>query len=259
MDKIFISHSKFTKKPLVIPFVQTLSALHIPCWFDRKDLVCGDSIYTNIMQSISGASYCVAFIDQIYLEREWTKKELELFYEREKASGTNIIIPIYCGIAKETVYKYFPWIEGRAFEKTVKSTTYSIGEQETILCRVLGKMLFQEGALADISLIYKIPELNSCAEFTKLLRTILNKDFFNSDNIQLSCIELCNIEGILYAIAENTGLKIDDLCVSSHLFSEYVKDLLWSSSEIITYDFYLTLKRSIYYLARSLLVFLDAQ
>lgn len=259
MDKLFISHSKFTKKTLVVPFVQTLSALHIPYWFDRKDLVCGDSIYTNIERGISEASYCVAFVDQVYLEREWTKKELEMFYKREKELGKDLIIPIYCGLTKEVVYEYFPWIEGRAFEKTINSTEYNIGEQETILCRVLGKILVHEGALTDISLIYKIPDLKSCAEFTKLLRTILDKGFFNSDNVQLSCIELCNIEGVLYAIAENTEFQIDDLCVSCHLFSGYVKNLLWTSSEMISYDFYLTLKRSIYYLARSLLVFLDVQ
>lgn len=259
MDKLFISHSKFTKNNLVVPFVQTLSALHIPYWFDRKDLSCGDPIYTNIRNGISEASYCVAFIDQIYLKREWTKKELELFYNREKELGKALIIPIYCGVTKEVVYEYFPWIEGRAFEATTKPTAYALGEQETILCRVLGKVLSYEGALTDITLINKIPLSHSCSEFTKLLGTIIDKGFFNSDNIQLSCVELCNIEGILFAIAKNTGLLIDDLSVSCHIFSGYVKNLLWSSSEIITYDFYLTLKRSINYLAQSLLVFLDAQ
>lgn len=80
---VFLSHCKTTKTSLVMPFAQALESIHMPYWFDRKDIVCGGPIYTDIKTGIQQSIYCMAFIDATYLERDWTKRELTLFRHKE--------------------------------------------------------------------------------------------------------------------------------------------------------------------------------
>lgn len=130
----FISHSKETKSTFVIPLVQTLTTLGFNVWIDRNGIVTGEHIYDKIKEAIADSTYCIAVIDQEFLNRSWPLEEIHLFHLREEPKEQTIIIPIYIDITKETVYKKISWLEGRAFEKTdLKS--FNANDCIEILCR----------------------------------------------------------------------------------------------------------------------------
>lgn len=249
---VFLSHCKTTKTSLVTPFAQILDSIHIPYWFDRQNIVCSDSIYKNIEQGIQQSIYCVAFIDFSYLKSNWTTEELMLFRQKELTSNKDFIIPIFCGISKEIVYQYFPWLDGRAFEYLNSSDRYIVGEKAMLICRLIGKILADLGITTDISSISRIPISPSCRPLYNLLEIIYNKKYFTTSDIRLSCIELCNIENILFSIIENTDVQTNRICHISHDYVAFVKDLLWNMSIEIQYDYIVTLRRIISLMIRIL-------
>lgn len=152
MTQLFLSHSKQLKQNIVIPFSNDLSLLNFPYWFDRNVISSGNDIYAHIIEGIKISSHCVAFIDDAYLHREWTLKELELFRDKEIQTQSTLILPIYCGIQKETVYKTVPWLKDRAFER-IEGDTYEICECERIVCRIINRLLDEIEVAADISVL----------------------------------------------------------------------------------------------------------
>ena len=249
---LFLSHTKLTKESLVTPFAQALDYIEIPYWFDRKDIACSDLIYKNIKQGIEKSHYCIAFIDLAYLKGCWTKKELTLFHQKEIDACQLLIIPIYCGISKENAYEIFPWLEGRAFEYLNSSVHYDVGEKAMIICRVMGKILMDLGVKTDISSIKHIPANPSYKPLWDLLQTVYASKYFASSDLQLSCMELCNIENILFAILKNAGIPITPICQVAHNYTTYVKEFLCAESIAIKYDCVVTLRQVVSLIASSL-------
>lgn len=79
----FISHSKETKQLIVIPLAQCLKSIGIDVWIDRKEILVGNHIYSEIQDAITRSKFCIAVIDQSFLKRTWPMKELELFNKKK--------------------------------------------------------------------------------------------------------------------------------------------------------------------------------
>ena len=257
METIFLSHSTYVKESLVVPFAQDLAYIHVPFWFDRKDILCGTGIYENIMTGITQSDYCVAFIDETFLKKDWPMKEANLFHEKEVKNGSKIIFPVFCGISKDKVYENIPWLKGRAFETVSSASLYATGEREKLLCRIMEKYLCDHGTLTDISDIERIAKVNSSNAFFELLKTIYKCGYFSSEKVQISCMELCNIANLLYAISRNAGNNATDLFELCMSITDYVKKLLSQNPECITYDHVLAVKRSVSIMIQELSIFFN--
>lgn len=257
MTKLFLSHSKPLKANIVIPFLNDLSLLTFPYWFDRDVISCGEDIYTRIIEGINISSHCIAFIDDTYLHREWTLKELELFREKEIYTQSTLIIPIYCGIQKETVYKTIPWLKNRAFEK-IERNIYEVGERERIVCRVINKLLDEIDVSADISILERLLVHNSVLPFYDVLYTLYNSKYYLSLDIRLSCIELCNILALLSVIYNILNIPKNSFKNSLFKLPFYIKEIALNKSDYLYYDFIVVLKRSINYAVMELLQFLNS-
>ena len=250
---VFLSHCKTTKTSLVMPFAQALESIHMPYWFDRKDIVCGGPIYTDIKTGIQQSIYCMAFIDATYLERDWTKRELTLFRHKELTDNRSVILPIYCGISKEDVYHYFPWLEGRAFERLTSPNMLPPDEKNMLLCRLIEKIFADLGAGTDISLVAKLLPANLiCQPVLEILKNIYCKNYFTSPDIRLSCIELCNIENLLFDIMENTDVPMIEINNIAHHYAAHVKNILWDTNAAISYDYAISLRRIINRMANTI-------
>lgn len=236
MKIIFLSYSGQVKESLVVPFAQDLYLIQVPFWFDRKDLFCSSDIYGTIKSGIASADYCAAFIDETFLEKDWTMTELSLFHEKEIKENVEMIFPILCGISKDTVYKRVPWLEGRAFESVSSASLYAAGEREILLCRIIGKYFYDYGALTDISDIEKIFQIKPGNAFWELLKEIYSNRLYGSEDIRISCIELCNIISILHAIFVNEGNVVSDISKVSAAFAKYIQREIVQFPENITYD-----------------------
>lgn len=253
MKTVFLSHSGQVKKSLVVPFAQDLFLIQVPFWFDRKDVFCSSDIYGIIKSGIDSSDYCVAFIDETFLEKDWTMTELDLFHEKEIKENAEIIFPILCGISKEIVYKRVPWLEGRAFESVSSVSSYAAGEREILLCRIIGKYLYDYGALTNLSEIEKIFQIKHGNAFWELLKNVYSNGLYGSDDVRISCMELCNIINILHAISVNEGNVVSDISKVSVAFAKYIQREIIKFPNNITYDHVSAMSRAAFIMIRELL------
>lgn len=255
--KLFLSHSKVLKKDIVIPFSNDLSLLEFPFWLDRTIISSGEDIYVRIIEGINSSSHCIAFIDEVYLKREWTLKELELFHKKEIQTKFLLIIPIYCNIKKEIVYESIPWLKNRAFEK-IEQSTYEIGERERIICRVINRLLVEVGADADISILEYLLLHKSFLPFYEVFNLLYSSKYYLSSDIRLSCTELCNILAMLSLVYNVLNLSKNNLKNSLFKMPSYIKRIALNNPNYLDYDYIVVLKRSINYVTTDLLQVLNS-
>ena len=253
MKTIFLSHSGRVKESLVVPFAQDLLLIQVPSWFDRKDLFCSSDIYGTIKSGIASSDYCAAFIDETFLQKEWTMTELNLFHEKEIKENAEMIFPILCGISKDTVYNCVPWLDGRAYESVSSTSSYAAGEREILLCRIIGKYFYDYGALTDISGIEKIFQIKSGNAFWELLKDIYSNRLYGSEDARISCMELCNIISILHAISVNEGNVVSDMSKVSVALAKYIQREIVQLPENITCDHIIAMRRAAYIMIHELL------
>ena len=138
---IFLSHCRENKINTAVPLYQALSALGFCVWFDREEILTGDTIYDTIKMALYDSSIIVALIADTYLYRSWTQYELNLSLkiEQDHMRGTlKKVFPIYQELDRKTVEKTFPKLKNRAFE--LLSTDYfniSTREGHMILDRIV--------------------------------------------------------------------------------------------------------------------------
>lgn len=257
MIQLFLSHSKSIKANIVIPFSNDLSLLGLPYWFDRAIISSGDNIYSSIMGGIDMSSHCIAFIDDTYLHSEWPLRELEFFHEKEIQNRTTLIIPIFCGIHKETVYNTVPWLKDRAFEK-IEQNTYETGERERIVCRIINRLLYELNVDSDISVLEQLLLHSPILPFYNMFNVLYNSKYYLSSDLRLSCIELCNILSLLNVVCNILGVTNDEFKDVLFKLPSYIKKIALCESNYLNYDFIVVLKRSINYVALKLLQFLDS-
>ena len=131
----FISHSKETKQLIVIPLAQCLKSIGIDVWIDRKEILVGNHIYSEIQDAITRSKFCIAVIDQSFLKRTWPMKELELFNKKNNMR----IIPIFVDLEKAIVYNEIPWLDGIAFEK-MHTEPFDLNVHMSIFCRIISRL-----------------------------------------------------------------------------------------------------------------------
>ncbi len=252
MIQVFLSHSKAMKTNIVIPFANDLSLLNLSYWLDKVEISSGDNIYTHIVEGINNSSHCIAFIDNTYLSKNWPMEELSLFHEKESRTGKKIIIPVYCNVSKEAVYDSIPWLENRAFE-LIKQDFYTVGERERIVCRVINRILDEISLNADISSLDDLISHHCLLPYHELLRVLYNSRYYLSSNLQLSCIELCNILALLNYVYNDLNIKRDRLINSVFKLPAYIKRIALDNPNNLDYDFIIVLKRCINFVSKDLL------
>ena len=159
----------------------------------------------------------------MHLAKQKMKKQKQCLHNKEIQTKSTLILPIYCGIQKETVYKTVPWLKNRAFEK-IKHKLYNIGECETIVCRIINRLLDEINVIADISVLGQLLLHNSILPFYDMLNILYNNKYYLSTDLRLNCIELCNILSLLGIIYNILGVPIDSFKKSLFNLPTTLKD-----------------------------------
>ena len=229
----FISHSRETKQLIAIPLAQYLSSMGIRVWIDRKRILVGNPIYSEIQDAIKRSRFCIAIIDKNFLERPWPMNELELFYKKNPKS----IIPIFVDLKKVIVYNKIPWLNKIAFEK-MNSQPFNLNEHINIFCRILSRFFASNNS--GIYSIEKTFETIKKYNFPckETLTALINLSKYNSTDIRLSIIDLCNIGGIIYAISKTHPVQ-NDIVTSMFLFSNILREYCFNIDFIPSYDIYI--------------------
>lgn len=246
----FISHSKETKATMAIPIAQALSNIGFCVWLDRKELSVGEQIYVNIQTAIEDTQYCVAIIDNAFLERAWTLEEIRSFYDK----GDYNIIPIYVNLEKELVYEKIPWMEGLAFEK-INSNIFNIDEHIDIICRILSRF-YSDNSTYDFRDIFSdISQYNFSCKDT-LMTLIQNGEYYSTD-YRIAIIELCNIGGIIYAIYNSLCNSRNLIIETMFQFNSILRAACFNLECSPTYNMYISIYKAIISSAEQLKVFLN--
>ena len=238
---IFLSHCKTVKDNIVLPFSHLLQEINIPFWIDKNNIVPGDNINKTIKNAINYCGYCLAFIDEEYLNTHWPMLELNLF----KNKNANSIIPVYCGIKKEQVYKWIPWLENIAFERIENNYKFGDYEKETLLNRLLNRILSDMDAKMDITAIKRLFIFNN--KYVKLLNFLESFNYYKTTDLLLKCMELCNMQLIILFVLYQEFYKSKTMFSIIERYVYHVKNLIFEYPSLVTEDTYITLCKGINY------------
>lgn len=139
-----------------------------------------------------------------------------------------------------------PWLKDIAFEKIENQLNCSESEKEKIVCRLINKFFQDYDTKLNIG---KVSNLTLPPEYDNLkilLNAIFQNKYFYSNNIQLSCLELCNIENILLMVISDK-IANNPLLIVVENYIKHIKNLIYSSSQILDNDYFITICKCIGY------------
>lgn len=131
----FISHATEDKDDLVRPLAGMLKEYGFRIWYDEFELEIGDSLRESIDQGLVNSRYGIVILSQKFLDKNWTKYELNSLVAKE-IEGEKVILPIWHNVSKEQVLKYSPML---ADKLALTTETLSILEIAKRLCKTLAK------------------------------------------------------------------------------------------------------------------------
>lgn len=106
---IFISHASEDKDALARPLAKILLKLGYSVFLDELVIKLGDSIAKSINQGLSRAKHCIIIISNTFLEKNWTKAELNSITNMYISSDKKIL-PIWHGVTYEDIVNNVPLI-----------------------------------------------------------------------------------------------------------------------------------------------------
>lgn len=109
---VFISHSSLDKEAVARPLAEALKQRDISVWLDEEQLQIGDSIRRGIDNALQRSRFGVVILSPAYLESEWTRKELDAFFSKEKQYHKTIL-PIFHGLELAGVEHFSPMLSDK--------------------------------------------------------------------------------------------------------------------------------------------------
>jgi hypothetical protein len=105
----FISHDWRDKEEIARPIALGLSKMRCPIWYDEYSLKVGESLRTSVEKGLKECKKCVLIISPHFLKNTgWTKTEFDSVFTRQIIEGSNVVLPVWCGVTKQQVYEYSP-------------------------------------------------------------------------------------------------------------------------------------------------------
>jgi TIR domain len=105
----FISHDWRDKKDIAQPIAMGLSKMRCPVWYDEYSVKVGDSLRASVEKGLKESKKCVLILSPHFLGNTgWTKTEFDSVFTRQILEGSNVVLPVWCGVSKEQVYEYSP-------------------------------------------------------------------------------------------------------------------------------------------------------
>lgn len=109
---IFISHSSDDKYTLIDPLIPYLERLSITYWLDQLEIGWGDSIIQKINSGFSSSRYILVFLSNSFLDKSWTKLELDTALATEIDTKSIILLPVFC-TERDLVFAKYPLLRSK--------------------------------------------------------------------------------------------------------------------------------------------------
>lgn len=105
---VFISYASEDRSSFVRPLAEALRRMGALVWYDEFMLKPGDSISAKIDGGLRDSRYAVLVLSHSFFKRGWTESEYRALFQRGRAEGRNLIIPIYFDVTSDDVRAYSP-------------------------------------------------------------------------------------------------------------------------------------------------------
>lgn len=127
---VFISHAWEDKEDFVEEFVQALINRGIKVWYDKSEIIWGDSMRARIDEGLRKSKFGVVILSPNYIaeNKYWTKAELDGLFQMESINGKTLL-PIWHNLTKKQVIEYSPIIANKLALTTATMTADEIADE----------------------------------------------------------------------------------------------------------------------------------
>jgi hypothetical protein len=98
---VFICHASDDKVDVAEPLYKRLDSVGIRCWYDRGEILWGDSIVGKINEGLKSSRFVIVVISPALLRKTWATKEMNAALSQEIDSGTTRVLPLMVGSDEE--------------------------------------------------------------------------------------------------------------------------------------------------------------
>lgn len=127
---VFISHAWEDKEDYVDDFVKDLNSLGVTTWYDKSQILWGDSMRKKIDEGLKKSRFGIVILSPNYIAegKYWTKAELDGLFQLESINGKKLL-PIWHKLTKKEVMDFSPTIAGKLAMNTSSLTSKEIAEK----------------------------------------------------------------------------------------------------------------------------------
>lgn len=98
---VFICHASEDKVNVAERLYKHLDSVGIRCWYDRGEILWGDSIVGKINEGLKCSRFVIVVVSPALLRKTWATKEMNAALSQEIDSGTTRVLPLMVGSDKE--------------------------------------------------------------------------------------------------------------------------------------------------------------
>jgi hypothetical protein len=131
---VFISHASEDKADVARPLADLLVDRALDVWYDEFTLTVGDSLRRSIDRGLASSRFGVIVLSPDFFRKEWTHAELDGLVAMQRASGGNVLLPIWHRITKDEVLSHSPML---ADLKALSTSVMTLGEMADEIAAVV--------------------------------------------------------------------------------------------------------------------------
>ena len=94
---VFICHASDDKKEVVEPLYKYLDSVGIRCWYDRGEIMWGDSIVGKINEGLRNSRFVIVVISPALIGKTWATKEMYAAISQEIDFDETRVLPLMVG------------------------------------------------------------------------------------------------------------------------------------------------------------------
>jgi hypothetical protein len=98
---VFICHVSEDKANVAEQLYKHLDSVGIRCWYDRGEILWGDSIVGKINEGLKCSRFVIVVVSPALLRKTWATKEMNAALSQEIDSGTTRVLPLMVGSDEE--------------------------------------------------------------------------------------------------------------------------------------------------------------
>jgi hypothetical protein len=98
---VFICHASDDKENVVEPIFHHLDSAGIRCWYDRGEIMWGDSVVGKINEGLRSSRFVIVVVSPALLKKAWATREMNAALSQEIDSGETRVLPLVVGTDDE--------------------------------------------------------------------------------------------------------------------------------------------------------------